>query len=145
MKTELPARHQFRCIVPVEVQWGDMDAYNHVNNVIYFRYFETGRVKHLEMTGAADFTERSDGPVVAKLEMNYLRQVTYPARLDICTRASELRNRSYIMQCAMFEHGTDVLVAHGAGAIVWIDKASGKAIALPDDVRASIEDFERTA
>jgi acyl-CoA thioester hydrolase len=134
----LPERKDFRCITTVDVQWGDMDEFHHVNNVMYFRYFETGRIKHLEAVGFADFAQTSDGPVLAATQFTYRQPVTYPSRLDVAVRTTEMRSRSFTVQCAMFLHGTKTLVADGTGVLVWIDKATGKAIALPERLRQGI-------
>jgi acyl-CoA thioester hydrolase len=130
--------NNFRCITTIDVQWGDMDEFHHVNNVIYFRYFETARVKHLEAIGFADFAKRSDGPVVANMQFNYRQPVTYPARLDVGVRATEMRTRSFSVECVMLLHGTETVVADGTAVLVWVDKATGKPVALPEDLRAGI-------
>lgn len=138
-----PKRSDFHCFVTIDVQWGEMDALGHVNNIIYFRYFETGRIKYLEAIGVANFGERNDVPVLAHVELNYRAQVTYPSRLDVGIRVPELRNRSFVMDCAIFFGGTDTLAADGTSATVWIDKTTGKAIPLPEQLRSRIAEFEK--
>lgn len=122
-----------------------MDALGHVNNVMYFRYFETGRVHYLETVGASGFETRGDVPVVAHIGLNFRRSAVYPATLDIGIRVPELKNRSFTMECAMFLQGTDTLIADGTAAVVWIEKATGKAIALPEAMRQAIVGLEQLA
>jgi len=127
------------------VQWGDMDALGHVNNVVYFRYFETGRVHYLEAVGASGFGERSDVPVVAHIGLNFRRPAVYPATLDVGIRVPKLNNRSFTMECAMFLQETDTLIADGTAAVVWIDKTTGKSLALPEAMRQAIIGLEQLA
>ena len=62
-----------------QVAWGEMDAFNHINNVIYFRYFETGRVEFFNKTNLwQTYIDEQIRIVVGKLECNYVREITHP-------------------------------------------------------------------
>jgi acyl-CoA thioester hydrolase len=147
MKHPLPERKDFQCFLPVDVRWGDMDAYGHVNNIMYFRYFESARVFYFEAIGIKDFDKRPDVPVVARLELNYRAQVAYPARLEVGVRVPQLGSRSYPMECVMFQQnpdGSETIVADGLCVIVWIDKPTGRPVPLPDDLKNCIAAFEHS-
>jgi acyl-CoA thioester hydrolase len=136
----------FTCLVPISVQWGEMDALGHVNNSMYFRYVETARLLYLEQVGGGDFSSRDDVPVVAHLALNFRQPIVYPARLLVGVRVPEMRTRSFVMECALFldggETGASAVVADGTSVIVWIDKRTGTAIALPETLREAITRFE---
>lgn len=135
-------KQQFRCVKTLDVQWGDMDALGHVNNIMYFRYFETGRIAYFDAIGEQKFIVGDTTPVLAHIALNYRYPVVYPAQLDVCIRVAELRNRSLVMDCMMFFAGTEHLVADGTSVLVWIEKTSGQAIPLPETLRTSIQKFE---
>jgi acyl-CoA thioester hydrolase len=136
----------FTCLVPIMVQWGDMDALGHVNNSVYFRYVETARLLYLEQVGGGNFRSRDDVPVVAHLTLNFRQPVVYPAQLLVGVRVPEMRTRSFVMECAMFlvggGQGAETVVADGSSVIVWIDKRTGGAIALPELLREAMTHFE---
>ena len=74
MKIELPAHKRLihECLIPV--RWGDMDAYGHVNNTLYFRYMETARCDWLESVGLPP-GEGDDGPVIVSAFCNFHREM----------------------------------------------------------------------
>jgi acyl-CoA thioester hydrolase len=121
----------FPCLVPISV---------------YFRYVETARLEYLEQVGGGNFSAREDVPVVAHLALNFRQPVVYPAQLLVGVRVPEVRTRSFVMECALFlesgEQNENVVVADGTSVIVWIDKRTGGAVALPEALREAITRFE---
>jgi acyl-CoA thioester hydrolase len=133
-----PIRADFRFWWPVTVRWGDMDAMGHVNNIIYFQYLESARIGYFEMlmgwTGRDEGGGRQ-GPVVVSQTFNYRRQVYYPADLEVGVCCREIRNRSFVLEYAIFRKGTDELVGDGTSAAVWLDYDSNKAVAIRSELR----------
>lgn len=136
-------KQHFRCIKTLDVQWGDMDALGHVNNSMYFRYFETGRIAYFDAIGEQNFAHGDTTPVLAHIELNYRFPVVYPAQLDVCVRVSELRNRSLVMDCKMYFAGTERLVADGTSVLVWVNKSNGSAVSLSETLRAAVQSYEQ--
>jgi acyl-CoA thioester hydrolase len=126
----------------IEIHWGDMDELGHVNNIMYFRYFETARIVYLQHVGAGDFNQREDVPVVVSIQMNYRLPIVFPARVAVYVRTAEVKQRSFVMQCVMVEEGTSTVYADGQCTVVWISRATGKAIPLPMALREGIQHLE---
>src|SRR5262249_46610813 len=79
----------FPVIVTQAVVWGDMDSYRHVNNVVYFRYFENGRLEYFRRLGWFEFEEETGiGPILASTQARFRRPLTYPDTISIGTRVS---------------------------------------------------------
>ena len=77
-----PELATFPVVVEVDVAWGDMDSYAHVNNVVYFRYFENARIAYLDRIGwSALKLEAGLGPILHSTSARFRRPVTYPDRV----------------------------------------------------------------
>jgi len=136
-------RGDYGCIVKIPVRWGDMDAVGHVNNAAYFTYCESARIAYFDRLGVGAFATAPSGPALVHAALDFRRQVRYPAVLDIGARVVEVRTRSFRMDYAIFYEATDSVVADGTSVVVWTDYAAGRAIGIPDAVRAAIETLER--
>ena len=89
----------FPVITEIPVAWGEMDALNHVNNVVYFRYFETARLDYFADIGLMEEMQVTQtGPVLSETSSRYRRPVTYPDNLLVGSRVSELAEDSFVME-----------------------------------------------
>src|SRR5262245_40278885 len=81
----------FPVIVTQAVIWGDMDSYQHVNNVVYFRYFENGRLEYFRRIGWFEIEAATGvGPILASTQARFRRPLTYPDTISIGTRVSSI-------------------------------------------------------
>ena len=124
--------------VQQQVAWGEMDALNHINNVVYFRYFETGRIEFFNKTNLwKHFIEEDIKIVVGKLECNYLKQIAHPATIEISVGIKRIGNSSLRVYHLVTSEGE--VAAHGEGIIVATDPATGKSTPWPASLRADFE------
>jgi acyl-CoA thioester hydrolase len=136
-------RSQFRHVTPLPVQWGDMDMLGHVNNVIFFRYAESGRIAYFDqLLGNDPDIWGGEGPILAEIQCGFIRQLRYPARLDVATRTLKIGGRSLTLECAMFVQGEDAPVATSRAVVVWFDYRQQKAVPVPERLRATLRTFE---
>lgn len=144
MKLDLPAD-----IVPVHhcdiaTRWGDMDAFQHINNAIYFRYMESARIEmlqhlHTQQPHTADDIPPGTGPVVINAFCNFLSQVTHPATLRLTHHLGEIGRSSFDTYVTMAHtHAPDVPVARGGATVVWVHYEASKAVALPPALRDAL-------
>jgi acyl-CoA thioester hydrolase len=120
----------------IPVRWGDMDAYGHVNNTVYFRYFEQARCEWVEQMGFRVSPQEKTGPVIINASCTFLAPVNYPATVLIKMYAGEPGRSSVMTWYELFVEGEDRLYAEGAAKTVWMDNATGKSVPLPDAIRA---------
>lgn len=120
------------------IRWGDMDAYGHVNNTVYFRYAEQARVEWLEGMG---YTVLPIGgaPVIINTHCTFLLPLTYPGTVDVRLFAGKLGRSSLETVFEIRLKGSDTLYAEGGAKIVWMDAATGKSVPIPDALRAIAE------
>ena len=123
--------------MPIPLRWGDLDAFNHVNNACYLTYIEQARIEWLESIGEPWVTDEF-GPVLAQTLLNYTRAIEYPANVFVELSVSKLGNSSVTLgHRIVSEDGT--LHCDGHAVTVWIDRHSGKSRPLPDGVRRASE------
>lgn len=127
----------------LQVRWGDMDSFGHVNNAKYFTYCESARMGYFLAVRMADHFEGGRfGPALAAAQLNFRQQVRWPSGIEVETRVTEIGRTSFKMEYILIRSEDRERVADGSGVIVWIDYSTGKPVPLPDGLRASIRGFE---
>ena len=123
------------CRVPMAVRWRDLDAFNHVNNSKYLSYLEEARL-HWMIGVPGKGLDDHVAPVVAAAQLNYRRPIGWPAQVVMELFVERLGNTSLTIGHRIVD-ATDagVLYCDGHVVMVWIDRDSGAAAALPDPVR----------
>jgi acyl-CoA thioester hydrolase len=123
----------------IPIRWGDMDAYGHVNNTIYFRFMEQNRIEYLEQQGYKVMPEGT-APVIINASCTFLVSLTYPGVVEIKMFCGQPGRSSIPTHYEMRLQGDDTLYATGESKIVWMDVASGKSVAIPGELRAQLGD-----
>lgn len=123
----------------VPVAWGEQDLFGHVNNIVYFRYFESVRMHYLDRIGVLrSHRESGQGVILASTTCDFKKPVTWPQRLTIHTGATAVGNTSFTMDYLITDEQGDT-VASGTSVQVMYDYASAKKIRVTDEVRAAIQ------
>lgn len=137
MRAELLAG--FPVTLPWPVAWGDMDAFQHVNNVTYFRWFETVRIAYFEAIGWTGPSGPSGvGPILARTSCVFRAPLTFPDRVILGARASDLTDDRFTMHYRVVSERLGKVAAEGEGTVVSFDYRAGVKAPLPPPVRASI-------
>jgi acyl-CoA thioester hydrolase len=125
------------------VQWGEQDLFGHVNNTVYFRWFESARIAYLERIGLSQLMERERiGPILAAISCNYRRQLTYPDTVEVGSRITRIGRTSMTMAHALRSRRQEAIVADGESTIVAFDYRAQCPIVVPEEIRAAIEKAE---
>lgn len=137
------ALDQYPIVIETAVKWGEMDAFNHVNNVVYFRYFEDVRIAYLEHIKFLQEIELTGvGPILAHTDCKYKMPVTYPDTLKLGARVSEMRDGDLTMQYVVWSEKAQRVAAEGTGRVVSYDYRNACRIDIPDTVRQRIHKLE---
>ena len=123
------------------IRWGDMDAMGHVNNTVYFRYFEQARIEWFaELDTPAD-PARLFGPIIINAHCAFLRQLRYPGEIEVKTYIGAIGRSSFeTIQEVRRVDQPDVVSASGGAKVVWIDYRLEKSVAMPDTLRQRLAD-----
>jgi acyl-CoA thioester hydrolase len=132
---------QYPVIHQQDVAWGDMDAFGHVNNVMYHRYVESTRIKYFDVL---QLLKNNVLTVVSSNQCKYLKPVFYPDRLHIACRIEEMRNTSFRMHYLLWSEQQNCLVAEAEAVVVFVEAESLKKTQIPNVIRQQIIDLEKT-
>jgi len=132
-------------VVTVPVAWGEMDSLGHVNNIVYFRYFESARIVYLEKSGLIEVMRLSGvGPILARTSATYRKPVRYPDTLSVGARVATIGTTSFLMEYLVVSE-TLGTAATGDAVIVTYDYAKGAKAPVPDEVVKAVEALEGCA
>ncbi len=132
--------------VSIPVAWGEMDAFQHVNNVAYARWLETGRIAYFDRIGLLDRMRREGvGPILARLTVEYRRPVTFPDTVRVEVSVTRIGKTSLTLAYRVWSKSQEVEVAAGEDVIVVMDYRTGRKAPVDDSLRAAIESLERSA
>jgi acyl-CoA thioester hydrolase len=133
----------FPVVIEVPVQWGEMDAYGHVNNTVLFRYFESARMAYFTRCGFITSYERDQiGAILHSTSCRFRRPLFCPDTTLVATRVPQLGDDRLHMEYRVASRAQGELVAEGAAIIVSYDYTAGRKVPLPEAVRAAIAVLE---
>lgn len=134
----------FKVAINQSVAWGDMDAFGHVNNTVYLKYFETARVKYFDDIPELAGFKGDEIPVLANISCSFKKPVVYPDTLTLKLAVTDMGHASMKIACEM--HSPKVgLAAVAECTIVLIDVKKGHSVRIPNVWRAAIEQVEGRA
>lgn len=121
--------------IPSAVRWGDLDAFNHVNNAAYLVYIQEARLEWLAKVEGPWFDE-SMMPVVASAHMNYRRQLGWPAAIVVEMATTRVGNSSVTIAHRIVDaNDASCVYADGDVVLVWINPSTGRSVPLPEPIR----------
>ena len=132
MKIELPERTKLVHTQQMPIRWGDMDAMNHVNNTVYFRYLETARIDWFRSIGCP-VDPRGEGALIVNAFCTFHKQLEYPGDIVVKMYVSD-PGRSSFESWSTIERADDpgVVYASGGATTVWVDFAKQKSVPMPE-------------
>ena len=140
-----PGLEGFPIIVSIDVAWGDMDSFAHVNNVVYFRYFEHARVEYVTRVGWFDLMKATGlGPIVASTQARYRKPLTYPDRIEVGARIITMEaDRVTFEHRLVSPRWPGEIAAEGQAVVVSFDYRQGKKAPLLEELRQRIDRLEQ--
>ena len=127
----------------ITTRWIDNDAYGHINNVVYYEFFDTVVNGYLLAQGVLDI---ADGPViglVVETKCNYFRPIAFPDRIRAGLRMAKLGTSSVTYNVGIFRDGDDTASAQGHFVHVYVDRATNKPVPLPAALKQALAKLAR--
>ncbi|MEB3754463.1 thioesterase family protein [Acinetobacter sp. MD2(2019)] len=131
---------KYPIIYQQSVAWGDMDAFGHVNNVVYYRYIESARIEYLN---ALHLFDEEIYSVVASSQCQYLKPLFFPDQLKIGARVVEMRNSAVRMEYLLWSEKQQLVVALAEAVIVFVDPVQLKKMPIPEKIRQQFIQLEQ--
>ena len=130
-------------IIETPVAWGQMDAFRHLNNTAYFRFFESGRIAYFERLNLLEYMEETGvGPILASTNCRFKIPLTYPDTVSIGTRVSQMEDDRFTMEYYVASHKHRKIAAEGSGLIVCINYRDNKKVPIPKELKQRIQQLE---
>ncbi len=140
MRKLLPLhRSEFRHFQAIQTRWMDNDAYRHVNNVVYYSYFDTVVNGYLMSKGVLDLDASEVIGLVVETRCNYFSPIAFPDTVHAGMRVTNLGNSSVRYEVGIFRHDAQQASAQGHFVHVYVDRASNRPVPIPAAVRAVLE------
>lgn len=136
---EIARRDEFRFHLSIPTRWGDNDTYGHVNNVIYYSYFDTLVNAFLIQEGKLDIAKGPTIGIVAESLCRFHRSLVFPEVIDACLRVKKLGNSSVCYEIALFRQTEAAAAATGHFVHVFVDRQTMKPAPIPSGIRAALE------
>jgi acyl-CoA thioester hydrolase len=142
MRAEARQRSDYQHFHPITTRWMDNDAYGHVNNVVYYSWFDTVVNQFLIANGALDIERSPVIGLVIETQCNYFASVAFPDLVTAGLRVAKLGNSSVRYEVAIFRGDEDRASAQGHFVHVYVDRLTRKPSAIPDRMRTLLQTIE---
>ncbi len=142
----IPELAEYPSIITLPVQWGVQDAFGHVNNVIYFRWYESARIDYLNLLDVEGFhverTHSNVGPIVASIKCDYKKQLKFPDTVHVATKISRFGNTSIQIDHAVYSEAHQAISTTGESITVVFDYDANKPVRVPAALRKAVSELE---
>ena len=138
-KAPIGTRAAYPHFLPIPTRWMDNDLYGHVNNVVYYSYFDTVVNRYLIDPGGLDIHKGAVVGIVAETQCRFFKSFAYPEIVDAGLRVGRLGNSSVRYEIGLFGEGEETARAEGHFVHVFVDRASNKPVPMPPGIRAALQ------
>jgi acyl-CoA thioester hydrolase len=140
-RPELLKRSQYRYFRPITTRWMDNDAYGHVNNVVYYSYFDTAVNAHLIEAGLLDVSASPVIGLVVETQCLFKASISFPSLVTAGLRVAHLGRSSVRYEIGLFQGDSEEAAAQGHFVHVYVDRATQTPVAIPDEVRRALTEL----
>ena len=134
----------FTFTVDLNIEWGDMDALQHVNNIEYFKYFQAARIAYFEKIGSDGvWGEKRISSILASTQCKFIYPLAYPDSISVGVRVDSMADQYFTMKYAVVSHKHQRLAAIGDAKVVMFDYANNKKASIPNEIRKTIIGLEK--
>ena len=131
-------RSDYRWFTEISTRWADNDVYGHINNVVYYAFFDTAVNQFLIRSDVLDIREGSQIGLVIETGCNYFAPLAFPQPIKAGIRVTKLGSSSVRYEVALFAEGSDVAAAQGHFVHVYVNKTTRRPEPLSGNLRACL-------
>jgi acyl-CoA thioester hydrolase len=122
----------------MDTRWNDNDAYGHINNVVYYAFFDTAVNAYLIQSGTLDIQNSTVIGLVVETQCQYFKPIAYPDVVHAGIRVAKLGTSSVRYEIGLFRNDDDTAAAQGYFVHVYTDRATGRPVPIPDETRRAL-------
>jgi len=132
-------KEKYPLVLSQDLIWSDMDSYQHINNAVYFRYFEDVRIAYFEKVGVNEYKEKTEiGPILASTTCDFRAPLTFPDTIQIATVIEDIQRNRFKMKYLVYSERLNKIAAEGEGLIVYYDYQRERSCEIPEVILSSI-------
>ena len=143
-KLSPPTRTEFVAFEEVHSRWMDNDAYGHINNVVYYSFFDTAVNRYLIERNVLDIAKSKTIGLVIETQCKYFAPIVYPDLIHVGLKVAHLGNSSVKYEVAIFANDDDIASALGHFVHVYVDRLTNKPTPIPQNVRTVLQGLVKT-
>jgi len=136
--SEPETRAAYVHFTPLDTRWHDNDVYGHVNNVVYYAFFDTAVNGHLIRAGCLDVQASGVIGLVVETQCRYFKPIAFPDVVHAGIRVAKLGRSSVRYEIGLFANDDDNAAAQGHFVHVYVDRAANRPVPIPDGVRRAL-------
>lgn len=138
-------RDRYRRFLVIPTRWMDNDVYGHVNNVVYYSYFDTVVNEYLISSGSLDIERSRVIGLVVETQCKFFRPITFPDAVHAGLRVARLGSSSVRYEIGLFRNDEDNAAAQGHFIHVYVDRETRRPTGLPAEMREALENIRAGA
>jgi len=139
MKPQAEHRSAYPHAQAITTRWMDNDVYGHVNNVVYYSYFDTVVNAYLIRKGVLDFESGSTIGLVIETQCNYFSSLSFPDTVTAGLRVARLGTSSVRYEVGLFSGDNEIAAAQGHFVHVYVDRVTRRPVPLPEPLRRALQ------
>jgi acyl-CoA thioester hydrolase len=132
-------RDRYRHFLEIPTRWMDNDVYGHVNNVVYYSYFDTVVNGYLISSGSLDIERSPIIGLVVETQCKFFKPIVFPDTVHAGLRVARLGNNSVRYEIGLFRNDEDAAAAQGHFVHVYVDRETRRPAGLPQQMREALE------
>jgi acyl-CoA thioester hydrolase len=136
-------RADYPHFIALPTRWMDNDVYGHVNNALYYAFFDTAINRYLITEGGLDITSGAIIGLAAESHCQYLQALAFPEVLEVGLRVGKLGNSSVRYELAIFKQTENFAAAAGYFVHVFVDRKTQRPVPIPAAIRSALERLQR--
>ena len=138
-KQKTSLRSDYKQFYLIETRWNDNDSYGHVNNIVYYSYFDTAVNRHLIQQGVLDLTGSESVGLVIESKCTYFSSITFPDTVSVGLKVVHLGNSSVRYQIGLFCNDAETASAVGEFVHVYVNRSTNKPVSIPANTRSVLQ------
>ena len=135
-------RNAYQHFLPIATRWMDNDVYGHVNNVVYYSWFDTVVNEYLISQGVLDIVNSPVIGLVVETGCSYFASIVFPDKIDAGLRVARIGNSSVRYEVALFPSGADEAVAQGHFVHVYVDRTTLRPQVLAQTLKLALQKIQ---
>ncbi len=129
----------FPVVLSQDLSWSDMDAFEHINNAVYFRFFEDARIAYFEKLKVMQHkNDTGVGPILASTSCDFRAPLSFPDTIQIATVIESIERKRFKMKYFVYSERLNKIAAEGGGLIVYYDYGQERSCEIPDVILSAI-------